>query len=157
MDLESSQAKRCHTACGFLIHDQKILLVLHKKLHLWLAPGGHVNNDELPHQAAVREVQEETGIAVKVISAHLMLQGNNSQYLPLPFSINLHWINHGSCEQHWVMAYLVKPVNSVNFKQNTEETDDIRWFAESEIDALDTTPDIKQEIHLAFSLTSNKS
>jgi 8-oxo-dGTP pyrophosphatase MutT (NUDIX family) len=176
MDLASLPAKRCLTACGFLIQQNKILLVLHKKLKLWLAPGGHVDEDELPHLAAEREVLEETGITVKALSAYPVPTGHESQYLPLPFSINLHWINRHlyeqrlaahslkrqattmwplGCEQHWVMTYLVKPVNGVAFKANTEETDAIRWFLESEIDSLDTTIDIKQEIHLAFTLSNS--
>jgi 8-oxo-dGTP pyrophosphatase MutT (NUDIX family) len=31
---------------------------------MWLPPGGHIDPHELPHDAAVREVHEETGLAV---------------------------------------------------------------------------------------------
>ncbi len=59
------------TASGVLVsteEQQRILLVHHKKLNTWLQPGGHVERDENPYEAAVREVMEETGID---ISAHL--------------------------------------------------------------------------------------
>jgi 8-oxo-dGTP diphosphatase len=55
MDLASLPAKRCPTAAGVLIHQKKILLILHKKSQLWLPPGGHIDANELPHQAAKRE------------------------------------------------------------------------------------------------------
>jgi 8-oxo-dGTP diphosphatase len=40
----------------------RVLLVHHNKIGLWLYPGGHVDPNEDPAQAAVREVAEETGI-----------------------------------------------------------------------------------------------
>ncbi len=60
-DLQQYQAKICYTACGALIHKQKALLVKHKKLGIWLAPGGHMEEGEFPHQAAEREFWEEAG------------------------------------------------------------------------------------------------
>lgn len=163
--LEDFQARLCQTACGFLISKERVLLVLHKKLNIWLAPGGHVEGNELPHRAAEREFKEETGIRVTAVSAYPMLSGSTSDYLPLPLAINLHWISQTryhqrvksqvqkpGCEQHWVMAYLVKPVGGTAFKKNDEETTDIRWFKQEEIPLIATTDDIKQEINLAFSL-----
>lgn len=41
------------------------LLVLHKRLGVWLQPGGHIEAGELPWEAAVREVGEETGLDVR--------------------------------------------------------------------------------------------
>ena len=39
------------------------LLVLHRKVGLWLQPGGHIDAGETPEQAALRETLEETGFA----------------------------------------------------------------------------------------------
>jgi 8-oxo-dGTP pyrophosphatase MutT (NUDIX family) len=55
----------CLTAAGCLIHEDKVLLVKHKKLGLWLNPGGHIDPGELPHEAAEREFYEETGVFVE--------------------------------------------------------------------------------------------
>lgn len=41
-----------------------ILLHLHRRLDRWLQPGGHIERNESPADAAVRETVEETGIAV---------------------------------------------------------------------------------------------
>lgn len=163
-DLIPFQAQICLTSTAFLVHDQQILLVKHKKLGIWLAPGGHLEPNELPHLAAERECFEETGIKVRVFSVQPDLQGQVSQYLPIPFVVNLHWISesnyhtrikshkpHG-CEQHLVFCYLVKPITSLQLVQNQTETDALNWFTEKEIVTLETTPDIKQEIKLAFTL-----
>lgn len=42
--------------------DGRVLLHRHKRLGIWLQPGGHIDPGESPEQAARREVAEETGI-----------------------------------------------------------------------------------------------
>ena len=46
-----------------------VLLHLHRRLGRWLQPGGHVEADERPDDAAVRETLEETAVAVRHPSA----------------------------------------------------------------------------------------
>lgn len=43
-----------------------VVLHKHKKLGLWLQPGGHVDTGETPAEAAVREAREETGLHVEL-------------------------------------------------------------------------------------------
>jgi len=50
-----------------LRRDRRILLLLHRKLGVWLGPGGHVEPGEGPDEAALREVMEETGLAVALV------------------------------------------------------------------------------------------
>ena len=42
-----------------------LLLGDHRKSGLWLPPGGHVEDDEDPRQAVIREAREELGIAAE--------------------------------------------------------------------------------------------
>ena len=42
----------------FVVHKNKVLLRKHDKYHLWLDVGGHVELNEDPTEAAVREVKE---------------------------------------------------------------------------------------------------
>jgi len=54
-------------ATAFVVWEGRILLHHHAKLQRWLPPGGHVELDELPDDAAVREVLEETGVHVELL------------------------------------------------------------------------------------------
>ena len=50
------------TASAIVVGAQGTLLHKHKRLGLWMQPGGHIEPGEVPEEAAVREVREETGL-----------------------------------------------------------------------------------------------
>jgi len=55
-----------HITASALVLDPertKALLVRHRKLGIWLQPGGHVDGSRHWEQAARRELREETGLA----------------------------------------------------------------------------------------------
>lgn len=61
------------TASTFVVREgasgaREILLLRHRKLGRWMIPGGHVEVNEDPSTAAVREVLEETGLAISLQS-----------------------------------------------------------------------------------------
>ena len=59
-----------HFTASAIVFDehQRVLFVHHNKLGQWLYPGGHIDPNEDPAQAALREVLEETGVSAEVIS-----------------------------------------------------------------------------------------
>jgi len=57
-----------YTAEIFIVYQHKVLIRLHDKYNLWTCPGGHVELDENPNEAAVREAKEETGLDVVLIA-----------------------------------------------------------------------------------------
>jgi 8-oxo-dGTP pyrophosphatase MutT (NUDIX family) len=65
--MSSEQTGRHFTVAVFVVWEGKVLLHLHRKLGMWLPPGGHIEKNELPNEAAVREVLEETGIRVRLV------------------------------------------------------------------------------------------
>lgn len=176
-DLLKLNAKRCLTSAGCLIHQKKVLLVKHKKVKTWLNPGGHIEPGEAPHQAAEREFWEETGVKVRAVDISGIRPVDESQYLPTPFTTNLHWVSQANydariqadsdsytkqkewqagCEQHLNFLFLVEPIAGVEFKENVEETDGIAWFTQEELADLDLFPNVSQEISLAFELSARQ-
>jgi len=52
----------------YIEHKEQVLMLNRKKqdehLGLWLAPGGKIERNEAPIEAAIRETQEETGLII---------------------------------------------------------------------------------------------
>ena len=59
----------------------------HRKLQLWLPPGGHIDPNEDMAQAVVREVLEETGIAARIVPHVQAPPFTNLPQLPVPLAI----------------------------------------------------------------------
>lgn len=52
------------TGSGIVVGPRGVVLLEHKRLGIWLQPGGHIDPDETPWDAALRESREETGLVV---------------------------------------------------------------------------------------------
>jgi 8-oxo-dGTP pyrophosphatase MutT (NUDIX family) len=52
------------TGSAFVVGRRGIVLLKHRRLGIWVQPGGHVDPGETPWDAARRETAEETGLAV---------------------------------------------------------------------------------------------
>ena len=53
------------TASAFVISSRGVILHRHRRLNMWLQPGGHVDPGEEPPEAALRETREETGLVAR--------------------------------------------------------------------------------------------
>jgi 8-oxo-dGTP pyrophosphatase MutT (NUDIX family) len=54
------------TVSVYIVRDGAVLLHHHAKTGKWLPPGGHIELDEDPNEAAIREAKEETGFDVEL-------------------------------------------------------------------------------------------
>jgi 8-oxo-dGTP pyrophosphatase MutT (NUDIX family) len=52
------------TASAIVTGRRGVVLHRHKRMGIWLQPGGHIEPGETPEDAALREVLEETGLAL---------------------------------------------------------------------------------------------
>lgn len=59
---------RHFTASVFIVNDKKVLLHKHKRFDIYLPVGGYLEDGELPHETAIREAKEESGLDIKVFS-----------------------------------------------------------------------------------------
>jgi 8-oxo-dGTP pyrophosphatase MutT (NUDIX family) len=109
----SPHMERHFTATGFVSHDGRTALHWHH-LGRWLPPGGHVEPNEDPVEAVLREVLEETGIAVEVLATAQPSRPTRSTDLPPPVTIGVYDIErdaHGTeRHQHIDFVYFTRPL-----------------------------------------------
>ena len=52
------------TGSGIVVGPRGVVMLRHRRLGIWLQPGGHVDEGEMPWEASLRECREETGLDV---------------------------------------------------------------------------------------------
>ncbi len=58
---------RHFTATGFVVDSGRLLLHWHPKVKAWLPPGGHIEENEDPAEAVLREIREEAGVGAEIV------------------------------------------------------------------------------------------
>jgi ADP-ribose pyrophosphatase YjhB (NUDIX family) len=119
------------TVSVFVVHDEKVLLVDHKKLGKWLPVGGHIEVGENPEQAAYREVAEESGLDVELCGERPPEGFPGTKALVAPTYLDVHDIQGD--HRHIGMIYFAKAASS-QVRLARDEHHDIRWFSEAELE-----------------------
>ena len=135
--------KRHFCASAFVIdpYTKKVLLIRHKKNGRWTQPGGHIEGNETPEEAALREVYEETGLRVKLLGERFPREEDFIR--PLGIQKNRRTTSDGETHMHVDVIYAAIPNSSENLKVNIDESTGVRWFSREELDYIDCFPDIK--------------
>jgi len=127
----------------FVVWERSVLLHLHQKLGRWLPPGGHCEPNELPDDAALREVYEETGIVAKLIGEQLNrveLPGQPRQ-LCRPAGVQLAAITSG--HQHVDLVYFATA-------EGGAPEHDAAWFDAKSWQSLNLTEEVHVWCELAL-------
>ena len=87
------ETTRHFVATVYVVSDGSVALHEHSKLDMWLPAGGHIDRDELPHEAALRETREELGLDVDLIAPQQDIESETVQSMPQPQHFLLEDIN----------------------------------------------------------------
>ena len=117
----------CVSVYVFNPKSKNFLMVNHKKLGKWVQPGGHIELNEDPEEASLREVFEETGIKVKLNGKKYPRE--KDYITQIKNKKNIVKENH----IHIDFVYLAYPLENQVEVQNVEETDGLEWFTLEEI------------------------
>ena len=96
---------------------RRTLLTHHRKLGRWLQLGGHADGDRDLARVALREAEEESGLAGLVVEADAV------------FDVDRHWIpGRGEVPGHWHhdVRYVVRAAGSEAYAVG-EESLDLAW------------------------------
>lgn len=135
------------TVAGFLVHNNKTLLIKHKYLPIWTPPAGHIELHQTPIEAIFMEIKEEAGID----ASHLKLietqpyredmKKGEAAALPLPFDLEHHAIT--DTHRHINMAYIIKS-DTDNVEPEAGESNTFKWFTADELrDFAETNDSIR--------------
>jgi len=121
------------TVAIFIVQDGKILLIHHRKLNKWLPLGGHIELDEDPEIAALREAKEESGLDVELLGERPPTTETGTRALIAPRFLDIHRIS--DTHEHIGMIYWARPkAGSVTLA--CEEHHDIRWCSSVDLETL---------------------
>lgn len=133
----SAPITRDFTATTFVVDHDKTLLLLHRKLGKWFPPGGHIEPNELPDRAALREVREECGLAAELLTPGRAI--GTIAMLPQPYCILLENITPG--HQHIDLIYFARVIGGTLALAEREALA-ARWFSWDELGEPEIAEDI---------------
>ncbi len=132
---------RHFTATCYVVCDGATALHDHKRLDMWLPPGGHLDRDELPHRSALRETREETGLDPELVADPESITSPTVRSLPQPRHVQLADINrHDGAvgHQHVDLVYYARADSrEIDPAEGEVPAEDWRWFSRSDLHAAD--------------------
>ncbi len=121
------------TVAIFVVHEGKVLLIHHRKLDKWLPLGGHIELDEDPEAAALREAREESGLEVELLGERPPTTEDGTRALITPRFLDIHRIS--ATHEHIGMIYWARPKQG-SLVLSKEEHHDLRWCSSADLDQL---------------------
>ncbi len=102
------------TASAIITSKLGVLLHFHKRVKMWLQPGGHIDLGETPLITVQRETFEETGL-IPIFDSRI-------------FDLDIHDTGYGHI--HYDIRYLAW-CDDTNFNPPSEESQKVAWFSYS--------------------------
>ena len=137
---------RDFTVAVFVLWQNRALLHKHKKLAMWLPCGGHIEPNELPDEAALRETLEESGVFVELVGEKT-LDVQYPKQLIRPRGIQLEQISEG--HEHIDLISFAKPVASYD-GYLLESDPSLGWYSQEDCAKLELNEEMQKWLKLLW-------
>ncbi len=126
---------------AMLVRDEKrgILLTKDSGFEDWSPPGGSVEPDESPREAAIREMKEETGLTVEPVRVLGVYGGKDFRVV----------YRNGDVVSYVTTAFECRVISGV-LTPDHEEVLDARFFSEAEARSMRLSPMTRTILQDAF-------
>ena len=121
---------RTLTSTVYIVNNNRVLLHIHKKYKTLFLVGGHIEANELPHEAALREAYEESGLYVKLYNDEEQLNLGRVKQIPRPINLLLENIGHE--KENIDFIYFAKS-DSDNTNPRNGESEEFYWLSREEL------------------------
>lgn len=137
---------RHFTVSGFVSHQGRTALHRHPRLGIWLPPGGHIEADEDPVQAVLREVLEECGLAVEILPVGPRFLAEPPAQLVAPVKIGVYDIPKDGVldepHQHIDFIYFTRPIEAAPVLPDGSH--DWTWFDAAALESPEIPADVRE-------------
>ena len=130
------------SSSAFVVNNEKnkMVVVYHNIYDGWIYPGGHADGEDDLLSVAVREVEEETGLKVKILDKDIF------SIQSLPVMGHFKRGKYVSAHTHYDVAYLLEADESIPLVYREDESKGVKWIPFEEADN-DTMCDFIRPIH----------
>ena len=125
--------ERHFTVTGFVVHGDRTVLLWHRRLRMWVPPGGHVEAQEEPVSALLREIKEETGLRAQVVSPAPRFPFDYPAQVPPPYTILVeNSAEPGNPHQHIDLIYFLRSLDGERARPATS-AEAVVWVSEAQL------------------------
>lgn len=128
---------------GYVVHTDRALLLWHKDLGRWVPAGGRIEvaTGEYPHEAVIREVREEIGLDVEVISPSADSPADDvARALPLPAGVQE--LRVGPVSRYLDFVYFCRATDG-ELSLDYREARAYHWFTRADLDRYPLLPHVR--------------
>lgn len=130
------------TVAVFVVYEDKTLLHWHKKHAMWLPVGGHVDPNESPCEAAVRETKEEAGLDVELFVPRGVIWDEAKDVRKLIAPVHMQNETIGPDHEHVDCIFYAR-ARTFDLQPLPGETPQLDWCNAAELDRLPLAPDVR--------------
>jgi|SRR3989338_1204627 len=133
------------TAEAFIVYKNKVLLRMHDKLKVWMSVGGHIELDEDPVEAVIREAKEEVGLDIKVAGKVRPVENEIYNYREIiaPKHLGRHGFQ-GTDHEHIVFVYYAtSDMDEIKDSHSDHERTHARWATLEDLATMELLPNVR--------------